>query len=230
MSYLNPHSTGSEFCVDLMPLVRFRTDRPGPDLVQAATAAQSAGADAISLVAGEIAPGLLTAIASALMIRLHLHLPAGGASLAEAISVRPHRICLAIVDVSAAIAQQLQAHGIELALAIDSSIEQVQAAHAAGACAIELDASKLGTAEIANVDGEFARLVACAAVATRLGMQVQIAHGIDLTNAGRLAVLGDVVQIQVGQALLVRAIVVGWQLAVGEMKAVLTQAGRQAQP
>ncbi|EGF30796.1 Pyridoxine 5'-phosphate synthase [Oxalobacteraceae bacterium IMCC9480] len=194
-------------------------------MVQAATVAQAAGADVISLVAGEIAPALLTAIASALMIRLHLHLAAGGASLTEAISVQPHRICLAIDDVSVAIAQQLHAHGIELALAIDTSVEQVQAAHAAGACAIELDASKLGAAGIA--DAEFARLVACAAAATRLGMQVQIAHGIDLTNAGRLAALEDVVQIQVGQALLIRAIIVGWQTAVGEMKAVLTQAGRQ---
>lgn len=228
MSYLNPHSTGPDFCVDLMPLLQLRADRPGPDLVEAATIAQASGADAISLVAEEVAPDLLAAIASALVIKLQLRILIGSTRLEELISVQPHRICMTLDGGSAAIAQQLNAHGIQSAFAIKTNLGQVRAAHAAGACAIELDASQYGaSANADHVDDALALLVACAAEATRLGMQVQVAHGLDLANAGRLASLEDVTQIQVGQALLVRAIAVGWRIAVGEMKARLSQARRQ---
>lgn len=231
MSYLNPHSTGPDFCVDLMSLVRLRTDRPGPDLVQAASSAQAAGADVISLVVGEISLGVMAAIAPALMIKLHVRLPAGSALLDLATSVQPQRICMAIQDGNAAVAEQLQARGIELAYAIGATLEQVQAAHDAGVCAIELDASKYGATDIVGeTDAEFEQLAACAAAATRLGLQVQVAHGLDLANVSRIAALENVAQIQVGQALLVRAIVVGWQVAVGDMKAVLAQARRKARP
>ncbi len=228
MSYLNPHSTGPDFHVDLMPLVRLRTDRPGPDIVQAARLAQAAGADGISLVIGEVAPALLVSIASELMIKLHLRLPAGSQLLDQTISMRPQRICMSMRDGSAEAAKQLHTNGIEFAFAIETELEQVQAAHAAGACAIEFDASKYGTSATAIcADEEFERLATCTVAASRLGMQVQVAHGLDLNNAGRLAALEDVTQIQVGQALLVRAIAVGWQTAVGDMKAILTQARRQ---
>ncbi|MDY7575123.1 pyridoxine 5'-phosphate synthase [Actimicrobium sp. CCI2.3] len=227
MSYLNPHSTGPDFYVDLMPLVRLRSDRPGPDLVQAARLAQAAGADGISLLTGEVAPAVFAAIVSELMIKLHLRLPVGGQLLAQAISMQPQRVCMVMGDGNAEITQQLQAHGIELAFAIETDLEQVQAAHAAGAYAIEFDASMYGTSTNAvRADEEFERLATCTAAATRLGMQVQIAHGLDLTNAARLAALEDVMQIQVGQSLLIRAIAVGWQTAVGDMKAILTQARR----
>ncbi len=228
MSYLNPHSTGPDFCVDLMPLVRLRSDRPGPDLVQASRFAQAAGADVISVVAGEIAPALLAAIASELMIKLHVRLPAGSQLLDQAISMQPQRLCMAMHDGSADRTEQLHARGIELAFAIETDLEQVQAAHAAGAYAIEFDASKYGTSASAIcADEEFELLATCTVAATRLGMQVQVAHGFDLTNAGRVAALEDVAQIEVGQALLIRAMTVGWQTAVGDMKAVLTQARRR---
>jgi len=227
MSYLNPHSTGPDFCVDLMPLARLRTDRPGPDLVQSARFAQAAGADVISLVTGEIAPALLAEITSELMIKLHVRLPAGSQLLDQAISMQPQRICMAMRDGSAEIAAQLHGYGIELAFAIETDLEQVQAAHTAGACAIEFDASKYGLlANAMCADEEFEQLAACAVAASRLGMQVQVAHGLDLNNIGRVAALEEVTQVEVGQALLIRAIAVGWQTAVGDMKAILTQARR----
>ncbi|MFT5532448.1 MAG: pyridoxine 5-phosphate synthase [Burkholderiaceae bacterium] len=227
MSYLNPHSTGPDFCVDLMPLVRLRTDRPGPDLIQAARLAQAAGADVISLVAGEVSPVLLEAIASALMIKLHVRHPVGCPLFEQALSIQPQQVGMAIQDASSDKAQQLRLHRILLEVAIETSLEQVHAAHAAGASAIEFDASKYGNpADAGGADDEFERLATCSAAATQLGMQVHIAHGLDLTNVGRLASLEDVSQIQVGQALLIRAIAVGWQAAVGDMKAILTQARR----
>lgn len=228
MSYLNPHSTGPDFCVDLMPLVRLHADRPGPDLVQSARFAQAAGADVISLVTGEIAPALLAEITAELMIKLHVRLPVGSPLLDQAISLQPQRICMAMRDGSAELAAQLHGHGIELAFAIEIDLEQVRAAHAAGACAIEFDASKYGlSANAMCADEEFERLASCTVAASRLGMQVQVAHGLDLNNAGRIAALEEVTQIEVGQALLIRAIAVGWQTAVGDMKAILTQARRQ---
>lgn len=228
MSYLNPQSIGPDFCVDLMPLTQLRADRPGPDLIEAASSAQASGADVISLVAEEVAPALLVAIASTLVIQLHVRLAVGSARFEEVTRLQPHRICMAIHDGSGAIVQQLHALGIQSVLAISADLGQVQAAYDSGAYAIELDASQYGASvNPDDAEDEFGRLEKCAAAATRLGMRVQLAHGLDLTNVGRLASLEDVTQIQVGQALLVRAIAVGWQAAVGEMKALLRRTRRQ---
>ncbi|GAA4019006.1 pyridoxine 5'-phosphate synthase [Actimicrobium antarcticum] len=243
MSYLNPHSVAADLCVDITPLLRLaaaRPDRPGPDFALAASQAQAAGADAIGLSLcgpdGESFAALLPMLMTGLQLPLALTIPATAAMVELVAGLQPQRICLVPayslnptlqIDAIKAVVDQLQATpmSVSIALAIAATPEQLQAAFEAGVDAIELDATHYAAAGKTDQVGlELDHIATCAAAAVRLGLRVQVAHGLDASNLGALAALADIAQVQSGLALLSRAIFVGWQRAVGELKAALSQA------
>lgn len=210
MSYLQPHSIPADLCVDLTPLAALMH---GPaELALAAGMAQAAGADALHFTlidSDNDGAAMVTTVMAGVHLPLHLTVPLSLVDLA--ISLRPAWVCLAGIEDAAV--QKLRAQSIRVALAIDAGHEQVQAAADAGACAIQLHATQSPE-----------HIAACAAIAVSLGLRVHLAQGVDRINAADLAALADVTQWQTGQALLPRAIFIGWQGAVGELKATLSVA------
>ena len=117
--------------------------------------------------------------------------------------------------------KRLQAAGIRVSLFIEPSIEQIEAAIELGAEAVELH-----TGAFANVTGkeqaaEVARLKAAALHANDHGIQVNAGHGINYTNISKLLTIPHLAELNIGHAIVSRAMFAGLDIAVREMLAAM---------
>jgi pyridoxine 5-phosphate synthase len=123
----------------------------------------------------------------------------------------------------------LREGGIEVSLFVDPLPEQVRGARELGAEAIEIN-----TAAYSEARGAAARRAALEAVATaaRLGhelaLHVHAGHGLDYDNVGAIAALGELSELNIGHAVVARAVLVGLERAVREMAEAMRRARRSA--
>lgn len=123
--------------------------------------------------------------------------------------------------------KQLHAAGIQAALFIDPNPEQIQASAAAGAHHIELHTGAYADApDDASRDLELARIVEGATLAHSLGLEVHAGHGLHADNVQPIAAIPSIVELNIGHALVARAVFVGLDAAVGEMR-IAMDAGRE---
>lgn len=123
----------------------------------------------------------------------------------------------------------LSAAGLKVSLFVDPEPGQVEASARAGAAAIELHTGAYCEAwGTAGGDRELERLREAAVLGGRLGLAVHAGHGLNVRNVGSVARLPHVEELNIGHSLIGRAIFVGLQAAVAEMKGLIAQeaAGR----
>ncbi|AWN16970.1 pyridoxine 5'-phosphate synthase [Salinisphaera sp. LB1] len=121
----------------------------------------------------------------------------------------------------------LNGAGINAALFIDPEIEQIDAAARAGARFIEIHTGAYADAPDEGVIGrEHERIVKAAEWAGRHGIEVHAGHGLHVDNVGRIAGIAQIVELNIGHALVARAVFVGLAEAVREMRAAMETARR----
>ncbi len=108
-----------------------------------------------------------------------------------------------------------------VSLFVDADLAQLDAAREVGATFVELH-----TGTYANASGkaraeELARLKEAAEHAERIGLRVNAGHGLDLDNVGAIATLPHVEELNIGFAIVARAVWVGVEAAIREMHAAL---------
>lgn len=210
-----------------------------PSLVEAARLAEQAGADAITIHLREdrrhIQDADVDTLAGCLSTRMNLELAVTDAMLSIAERVRPADVCLVperreelttegglnvvaqALPVSAA-CRRLSAAGIRVSLFIDPDPDQLRAARAAGAGIVELHTGCYAEAEGAARERELARLRDAVELGNELGLQVNAGHGLTLDNVAAVAALSGVQELNIGHAIVARAVFVGLGEAVREMK------------
>ena len=219
-----------------------------PDPVQAALLAEEAGADGITVHLREdrrhIQERDVRLLAEVLNTRMNLEMAVTEAMIRLAEEVRPAHVCLVpekreeltteggldVVGGFAAIqaaCQRLAAAGCEVSLFIDPEPSQIEAAARAGAPVIELH-----TGAYAEVTGEaavkeHARLAAAVEMALELGLTVNAGHGLNYHNVEAIAAIPGLHELNIGHAIIARALFVGLKEAVAEMKR-LAIAGQEA--
>jgi pyridoxine 5-phosphate synthase len=214
-----------------------------PDPVEAALAAEAAGADGITVHLREdrrhIQERDVEELRRRLRIKLNLEMAVTDAMIDFALRVRPEDACfvperreeltteggLDVVAHAARVASaagRLASAGIRVSLFIDPEHAQVAASHQAGAHAVELHtgdwANAVGDAQRAR---QLARLRAAAAEAARLGLEVHAGHGLTVANVRAVAAIPEIVELNIGHAIVARAVLVGMAAAVREMRALL---------
>ncbi|MFZ1905816.1 MAG: pyridoxine 5'-phosphate synthase [Steroidobacteraceae bacterium] len=216
-----------------------------PDPVHAALAAELAGADAITLHLREdrrhIQDQDVQALRGRLQTRMNLELAVTDEMLAHAVAVRPQDCCLvperrtelttegglAVVGqvprLKVAVAA-LAARGIRVALFIDPDAAQIEAAAETLAPAVELHTGAYANAAGATQAVELERLREAARRGARLGFEVHAGHGLDYHNVRPIAAIPEVVELNIGHAIIARAVFTGIEAAVREMKALMTAA------
>ena len=123
--------------------------------------------------------------------------------------------------------QQLHAAGIHAALFIDPDPEQIQASADVEAAHIELHTGAYADApDEAGRERELQRIVDGAKRADELGLEVHAGHGLHVDNVGAIAEIEAIVELNIGHALIARAVFVGLSEAVREMRAAM-DVGRQ---
>jgi pyridoxine 5-phosphate synthase len=118
----------------------------------------------------------------------------------------------------------LQQRGINVSLFIDPDQRQIEAAKAVGAHAIEIH-----TGAYCNVSGgarekERGVVARAATLAQSLGLEVHGGHGLNYENVIPIAAMAEMVELNIGHSIVARAVMVGIERAVGEMKELLNRA------
>ncbi|WP_447957849.1 pyridoxine 5'-phosphate synthase [Vreelandella sp. EE7] len=221
-----------------------------PDPVQAALLAEEAGADGITVHLREdrrhIQPRDVRLLAEVLNTRMNLEMAVTEEMLALAEELRPAHVCLVPekreeltteggLDVAGnfeqvqAACQRLGEAGCDVSLFIDPESAQIDAAHRAGAPTIELHTGAFAEAVMGSqaANDEYARLNAAAVQAVSLGLVVNAGHGLHYHNAEAIAALPGVNELNIGHAIIARALFVGLKEAVAEMKRLII-AGQEA--
>jgi pyridoxine 5-phosphate synthase len=231
--------------IDHVATLRQARRARAPDPVHAALAAEAAGADAITLHLREdrrhIQDRDVRALRPLLQTRMNLEMAVTDEMLSIAIEVRPADCCLVpekrteltteggldVADQAARIraaAAALGEAGIRVALFIDPERTQIEAAAASGAPAVELHTGAYAEATGAARATELERLHAGARLAARLGLEVHAGHGLDYHNVQPVAAIGEIVELNIGHAIVARALFSGLAAAVRDMKALIRSA------
>ena len=234
--------------IDHIATVRNARGTHYPDPVQAAFVAEQAGADGITVHLREdrrhITDRDVRLLRQTIETRMNLEMAVPEEMLSLACELKPHFCCLVPekreevtteggLDVAgqqekiSAAVQRLNAAGILVSLFIDADERQIDAAVAAGAPYIEIHTGAYAEAEEGEArDAELARIAHAATWAAAKGLKVNAGHGLTYHNVLPIAALPEMHELNIGHAIIGRALMSGLADAVKEMKLLMREARR----
>ncbi|MDD5450114.1 MAG: pyridoxine 5'-phosphate synthase [Candidatus Omnitrophica bacterium] len=116
----------------------------------------------------------------------------------------------------------LKKKGIAVSLFIDPEKDQIEASKKAGAGIIELHTGNYAEArDDKTAKAELQRLKDAAAYGTELGLMVNAGHGLTYQNVSEVARLKGIEELNIGHSIISRAVIVGLDRAVREMKELI---------
>jgi pyridoxine 5-phosphate synthase len=228
--------------IDHVATLRQQRGTRYPDPVHAALIAEQAGADNITLHLREdrrhIQERDVRALRGLLATRMNLEMAATESMLSFACEMQPADCCLVPerraeltteggLDVRAGAAkiraacERLAAAGVRVALFIDPEPEQIDAAAECGAAVIELHTGEYAEASGARQVQELERLRVAARRGIARRLEVHAGHGLNYRNVGAIAAIAEITELNIGHAIISRAVFVGLERAVREMKQLL---------
>ncbi len=220
-----------------------------PDPVMAAMVAEQAGADGITAHLREdrrhIQDRDMERLREMIHSRLNMEMAVTDEMVAIACQIQPHACCLVpekraelttegglevagqLGRVSAA-CQALSDVGTTVSLFIDPDCAQIDAAAEAGAPVVELHTGCYADAANETLrQQELERIVVAARHADQAGLQVNAGHGLHYHNVEPICHIPEMVELNIGHAIIARALFSGMEQAVRDMKALMVNA-RQA--
>lgn len=236
--------------IDHVATLRQQRHTTYPDPIEAARRAEEAGADLITLHLREdrrhIQDADVDAMRHVLRTRMNLECAITPAMLDIACRVRPHDVCLVPerreeltteggLDVITHFAlvrdavARLHDAGIRVSLFIDPEPSQLEASQGAGATVVELHTGAYAQADEnpERQQAELERLRKGAAQGVALGLRVNAGHGLHYSNVQAIAAIDGIAELNIGHAIVARAVFDGWEKAIRDMKAEMIIA-RQA--
>lgn len=217
-----------------------------PDPIQAAIEAEQAGADGITLHLREdrrhIQDRDVIALNDILQTRMNLEMAVTEEMIVIAERVQPEFCCLVperreelttegglnIADQQSRLADvcaRLAEANVTVSLFIDADPIQIEAAAATGAPFIELHTGHYANAcNAGERQNEFNKIKSAVDLAVECGLQVNAGHGLHYHNVQMIAALPQLVELNIGHAIIARAVFAGLQQAVRDMKQLLSEA------
>ena len=230
--------------IDHVATVRQARRASYPDPIEAAVACEDAGADGITAHLREdrrhIQDDDIRRLGTSVRTVLNLEMACTAEMLDIATALRPHQVTLvperreevtteggldlarAPRDVASGLAR-LKAAGIRTSLFIDPTRAAVRASRELGADAIELHTGQY--AHHPEDSTTLRALIDAAAEGHRQDLAVHAGHGLTVGNVGPVAAIAEIEELNIGHAIVARAIMIGIAAAVREMRGAM-QAGR----
>ena len=129
-------------------------------------------------------------------------------------------------DAIARIIKNLKDGEISVSLFVDPDLDQVRACHKVNADRIELHTGRYCEARNEKERArELARIVDAAKSAAKLGMGVAAGHGLNYDNVRPIARIAEIDELNIGHAIVARAVLVGFERAVREMLELMNHPG-----
>ena len=117
---------------------------------------------------------------------------------------------------------KLKQSGIVVSFFIDPDVVQVERAKAVGADIVEIHTGIFAEAtDPDEVQREFENVRVAAVAAREMGLRVHGGHGLTYRNVQAIAEIGEIEELSIGHSVVSRAVLVGMDLAVREMAALL---------
>ena len=217
-----------------------------PDPTEAVRICEANGADLITLHLREdrrhIQDSDVIRIRDVLTTRMNLEMAVTDEMEAIARQVQPEDVCLVPekreeltteggLDVAgqqrtlAGFVQGLESDGIRVSLFIDPDPTQIKASANVGASAIELHTGVYAEADNeASAKRELTRLAAARDLGESLGLRVNAGHGLHYGNVEPIAAMPGIAELNIGHAIIARAVFSGLADAVREMRALMSSA------
>jgi pyridoxine 5-phosphate synthase len=233
--------------IDHVATLRQARRAPYPDPLHAALVAEQAGADSITLHLREdrrhIQDHDVHRMRASLQTRMNLELAATDEMIAIARDVRPQDACLVPekrtevtteggLDVASQKARlrdccaALRERGIRVSMFIDPDPAQLEASREIGAPVVELHTGAYAEARGEQQAKELMRLVAAARHGAQIGLTVHAGHGLHYHNVQPVAGISEVVELNIGHAIVARSLFDGMDAAVREMRRLMVEARR----
>lgn len=231
--------------VDHVATVRQARRTTYPDPLFAALIAEQAGADSITLHLREdrrhIQDRDVRACQDALQTRVNLEMAATEEMVRIACEVRPPDCCLVPerraevtteggLDVVGhegslgPVCRRLAEAGIRVSLFIDPEPAQLDAAVRVGAPVVELHTGAYADTRGEHQARELKRIQDAARYGSGIGLTVHAGHGLNYQNVQAIAAIPQIVELNIGHAIVARAVIDGMATAVREMKRLMLQA------
>ncbi len=234
--------------IDHIATVRNARGTNYPDPVQAAFVSEQAGADGITVHLREdrrhITDRDVRILRDTIQTRMNLEMAVTDEMIDIACDIKPHFVCLVPekrqevtteggLDVAGqqdkinAAVRLLSDAGILVSLFIDADHRQIEAAVASGAPYIEIHTGAYAEApEGLEREAELSRIRKAATFAASLGLKVNAGHGLTYHNVQPIAALPEMHELNIGHAIIGRALFSGLADAVSEMKQLMREARR----
>jgi pyridoxine 5-phosphate synthase len=219
-----------------------------PDPLLAALIAEQSGADSITLHLREdrrhIQDHDVERMRAALQTRMNLEMAATDAMVEFARRVRPHDVCLVPekreeltteggLDVAGQVerlkdaCEALAEVGSRVSLFIDPDPDQLEASLEAGAPVVELHTGAYAETTDERQAMELARILEAARYGSQIGLTVHAGHGLHYHNVQPVAAIPEIVELNIGHAIVARAVFDGMAAAVRDMKSLMNAARSQ---
>lgn len=242
---MSPASIALGVNIDHVATLRQARRARYPDPVHAALAAEQAGADNITLHLREdrrhIQDADVEALAPLLQTRMNLEMALTDEMIAIARRIKPADCCLVperraevtteggldVVGQASRLREScalLAASGIRVALFIDPDPAQIEATARIGAPVVELHTGRYCESAGVSAAGELERLRAGARLAATLGLEVHAGHGLHYQNVQAVAAIPEITELNIGHAIVARAVFTGLADAVRDMKSLMVAA------
>ncbi|HET9883351.1 MAG TPA: pyridoxine 5'-phosphate synthase [Candidatus Binatia bacterium] len=231
--------------VDHVATVRQARRVDVPDPVEAALLAEAAGADGITVHLREdrrhIQERDVRILRQRLHTKLNLEMAVTPAMLAFAENVRPDDACfvpekreeltteggLDVVSHRQKIreaTQRLQSLAVRVSLFVDPETAQIEASRDVGAHAVEIHTGAYCNALSVEREKQLQAILEASKFAQSLGLEVHGGHGLNYDNVLPIAQIPEMAELNIGHSIIARAIIVGIEQAVREMKDLLSKA------
>lgn len=235
--------------IDHVATVRNARGSAYPDPVRAGLLAEAAGADGITAHLREdrrhITDSDIEGLMAALTMPLNFEMAATVEMQRIALRHRPHAVCVVPekreertteggLDVAGDEARlkdfiaPLREAGSRVSMFVGHDPRQIEASARIGAAVVELHTGHYcdlhHEGRFAERDAELAALKEGARLAHSLGLEVHAGHGLTYDTVGPVAVLPEVMELNIGHFLIGEAIFVGLSKAIAEMRQAMDQA------
>jgi pyridoxine 5-phosphate synthase len=216
-----------------------------PNVVRAALICEEAGADAITLHLREdrrhIQDRDVEVLRDMLQTRMNLECAVTEEMIKLALHTRPHDLCLVperreeltteggldvvrYFDAVKSATERCLDAGIRVSLFIDPDMKQIDAARSIGAPVIELHTGSYAEADsVPDRARELERIRTATAHAHAQGLQVNAGHGLHYHNVQDIVAIPNIVELNIGHAIIAESLFIGLDAAVRKMKALLVE-------
>lgn len=229
--------------IDHVATLRQARGGQDPDPLAAALLVELAGADGLVVHLREdrrhIQDRDLSLLRELIRTKLNLEIAAEESMVKIALTVRPHLVTLVPerrqeltteggLDAAGqkekiqSLIDLLRDGEIPTSLFVEPNLDQIKAAHKMGAAYVELHTGRYAHATRAKEeDSEYEAITQAAKLAYKLGLGVSAGHGLTYRNVKRLTRIGEIVEYNIGHSIVARAVFVGLEQAVREMKSLI---------